>query len=234
MNTNTNLQLKKDSELISNIKEDDILEVKPKIVQEVPKVVENVHIEPKSVNSIFTAILIIFIIVIVGVIVWIIWKKPGTNSKVLNSVKEDYERTKKELITLKNQNKFLKDNEMNLSKENKGLKDELDNYKKISSLKVVANHTNNKVEVQDVQEPVMNIMGEKAKSFKQRKQELYQKVSTKDDAVPSEDKTEVMQFETNVNDNLSANKSVHNYEGEPIKQDGNDESEDIDVTSVFN
>lgn len=234
MNTNTNLQLKKDTELISNIKEDDILEVKPKIVQEVPKVVENVHIEPKSVNSIFTAILIIFIIVIVGVIVWIIWKKPGTNSKVLNSVKEDYERTKKELITLKNQNKFLKDNEMNLSKENKELKDELDNYKKISSLKVVSNHTNNKVEVQDAQEPVMNITGEKAKSFKQRKQELYQKVSTKDDDGPNEDKTEVMQFETNVNDNLAANKSVHNYEGGPTKQDGNDESEDIDVTSAFN
>ena len=234
MNTNTNLQLKKDSpELIPNIKEDDILEVKPKIVQEVPKIVENVHIEPKSVNSILTAILIIFIIVIVGVIVWIIWKKPGTNSNVLNSVREDYERTKKELITLKNQNKFLKDNEMNLSKENKGLKDELDNYKKMSAPKIAANHTNNKVEVQDVQEPVMNITGKKAKSFKQRKQELYQKVSTKDDE-PCENKTEVMQFKTNVNDNLAANKNVHNYKEGPTKQDRSDESEDIDITSVFN
>ena len=234
MNTNTNLQLKKDSpELIPNIKEDDILEVKPKIVQEVPKIVENVHIEPKSVNSIFTAILIIFIIVIVGVIVWIIWKKPGTNSNVLNSVREDYERTKKELITLKNQNKFLKDNEMNLSKENKGLKDELDNYKKMSAPKIAANHTHNKVEVQDVQEPVMNITGKKAKSFKQRKQELYQKVSTKDDE-PCENKTEVMQFKTNVNDNLAANKNVHNYKEGPTKQDRSDESEDIDITSVFN
>lgn len=231
--------------LTTNKNED--LNVKPEIFEN-STVKQTSLTQPTEVikehKNILPYILLAIIVVLIIVLVVFIIKRPKPNNEELAKLKETFEASRKELKELESKNKELKDANSTLTSKLKIL-DDTNQDLMIHSQKLQSELD----EQVKANKEIETMKKSKAKTFKERKQELFDKSNqyikkVEVEKVPEEQPTEIHLETTNIVPKQKINQSQelekqpeleHKENKLDNKQSKKEEiSEDIDLDDVIN